>query len=218
MSGSAKEVTVEDLSNKVLELTEIVKKQSKLITTTGQQVLDLQVKQTKQKFDSLDGGSVKSVRGTQIPKNFDDFVTNDDVVQLVGELQGQLDFLEARTIRRLVNSNLGLDSIVAPLPNTDGEEPPKEAFPKTLKDFENLKDEDLIELGNFYGLLPPSADEQKQMNDYLEGKVENLNLEKQLASATPPKVTDFKKDQLDDIYDELARYLGIKFRRNDAVW
>ena len=108
---------LEVLKKKVSDLQELVQKQNLLISKTGKNVLELQI--AKQKSDVDNFGPSRA----QVTAQFDstDFATNDDLVQLVAELQGELNVIEERSIRRLVNSTkTDQDATLAPIPNADG--------------------------------------------------------------------------------------------------
>lgn len=175
---------MEDLQKKIKELEAIVQKQTVILAKTGQQVLDLQLSAKKKDLNGI----------PDAPKLGGDsgLITQEDVNELVGELQGQLDFLELRTIRRGINLAIeNEDGILAPLPDADGEEPA--TFPKTLKEFKQLSDSRVMELSGYYQLLP-DADE------------------------VTSRLSEFSQEELYEIYDSLARYLGIKYRKIKGNW
>ena len=92
------------LRSQVEELQQLVKKQNLLISKTGQSVLELQLAKQKTDVEEFDskyaGGKSKTVASHG---DTTDFATNEDLVQLVGELQGQLDSIEERSVRRPVS-------------------------------------------------------------------------------------------------------------------
>ncbi|CDR39362.1 CYFA0S03e02520g1_1 [Cyberlindnera fabianii] len=204
---------VESLTKQIEELKLVVKKQSDLLTKTGEQVLRLQVSSTRGKIDAFDpssvGGTPKQRRGKQLDTS--DFATNEDLVQLVGELQGQLDVLEERAIRRLVNSKKTETELLAPLLSAYGEEPPLELFPRDIAAFEKIGDEDLVKLARFYELLPPTAEERAKFEEFVEGK-DSQPAEVEVTASS------FSKDELIEAFDTLSRFLGLSVRRGDDTW
>lgn len=205
---------VESLKQQVADLAALVKKQSQLLTKTGQQVLSLQVESTKHKVSDFNPKNLSGAPRSRHQPSVDttDFATNEDLVQLVGELQGQLEVLEERGIRRLINSQKKAGEVLAPLLNQDGEEPSFELFPGTLAEFEKLNDEDLVKLARFYELLPPTAAERAKFEEFIEGKSDSPDAD------VVVKPSDFSKDDLVEAYDKLARFLGLSFRRGDDAW
>lgn len=204
----------EDLTRRVDELSELVKRQSEVIAKTGKQMMEYQIKDVKSRMSSVDTK----------PQNIDtsDFATNDDLVELVQELQGQLDFLEDRNIKRVFNSHITEDSpedsLLAPLVNRDGETAPED-FPKSLKELRALDKASLLRLCDFYDLIveeetsPEVArilnadtltkeDAQKLFNPQAKSLAERLE------SLTPADETA--------LFDELARYIGVRIRRGEG--
>lgn len=210
------------LKQQVQELQELVKRQNLLISKTGQSVLELQVSKQRSDIEDLDDKYLPS-KGKKSSSQFDstDFATNEDLVQLVGELQGQLDTIEERSVRRLVNSTkVDAKDFLAPLPNADGEIPAISdgVFPRSLQDFEKLDNSKLFRLSKFYELLPPSLKEQEKFEDFLEGKVENFHINETTEEDVEKELENYSEEQLTDIFNDLARYLGIKTRRGTDVW
>lgn len=200
--------TVESLREQMEELALLVKKQSELLTKTGQQVLTLQVDNTKSKMANFNPKNSKH----QSSVDTSDFATNEDLVQLVGELQGQLELLEERSIRRLINSQKKQGEVLAPLLNHDGDEPPVEIFPGNLYAFEKLGDEELVQLARFYELLPATEAERAKFDEFVEGKSETPDLD------VAVKAADFSKDDLTEAFDKLSRFLGLSIRRGQDAW
>lgn len=205
----------EELEKKVQELSALVQKQNHVIANTGRQVMEMQVKDVKSKMAAMDDK----------PKiDTDDFVTNDDIVQLVGELQGQLDFLEDRSIKRVFNSYLTSDSAphskIAPLCNRDGDPAPGN-FPTTLEALNNIKASDLLQLCEFYELIVENEPSQ-ELRDIIKSDTltpedaeklfalqgQEITLEERLALLT-------KGDEV-ELFDELARYIGVRVRRGSG--
>lgn len=199
------------LEQQVKDLTQLVQKQSKLTAQTGKQLMELQVKDVKSKMAQIDNKQPK----------FDpeDFASNEDIAQLVFEILNQLEFLEDRSIKRVYNSHLLKDSLagekIAPLCNKDGEPAPAN-FPETLGDLEKLPPLDLIKLCEFYDLFVDhlSTEDEKLLNS------ENLSPEDamKLANAAggmpaEDRLATTTADDLKEIFDEFARYIGVRIRR-----
>lgn len=201
------DLTVEQLNEKIESLTKIVEKQSALISKTGQQLIEMQVKNVKSKMNQID---------TKQP-DLSDYVLNEDIVQLVGELQSQLDCLEDRTIARIFNSKLGPVSVgkIAPLSNKDGELPTFDYYPQTVTDFSKLKTEEILELCEFYELIVPNDESLQQfLNDE---KLQTLEEASNLIE-NKTKAEDLSEGEIKDLQDELARYLGLLHRNSQDAW
>ncbi len=94
-------LSLEQLSLEVNRLREVVNKQTTLLGSTGQKVMELSIRSQRNDIASLNlgdnnnGSPAKSLRNPapsyQQPIDTSDFMTSEDIVQLVGELQGQLD-------------------------------------------------------------------------------------------------------------------------------
>ncbi|GMM32913.1 Mrp8 protein [Saccharomycopsis crataegensis] len=218
MSKNQQELTIKDLVAQVESLTAKVKKQSQVITQTGQQVLEIQLAAQKQKIQDIPdpqailnggAGNLKQVEAIEEA----DYATNEDIFQLVGELQGQLDFLEERSIRRGINlTKTNANDLLAPLPDSDGAEP--ENFPKTLAEFKELNDKKIVELCGFYQILPPSDEQKQQFEDFLADKVKELNIEEQGYE----DFGRFGKEEIINLFNSLARYVGVSCRKGDNQW
>lgn len=181
-------MSVEELSKQVQELSAVVEKQSKLIAQTGKQLIELQVRDVKSKINEAD---------LRPDIDTSDFVTNEDIVQLVGELQSQLDALEDRSIARIYNSKLADEtSDLEPLTNKDGDLPPDDLFPKNLKEFKSLDKYQVVRLSEFYEILVGAQDEEA----ILSGKESNT-LDERVAAVSDEQSADLRVG--------LARYLGI---------
>ncbi|CAI4034629.1 hypothetical protein SMKI_11G0770 [Saccharomyces mikatae IFO 1815] len=215
---------IELLQKQVSELQELVKKQSLIISKTGERVLELQVSKQKHDvsdFDSKFSKSVSKKSGSTAQFDATDFATNEDLVELVKELQGELNFIEERSIRRLVNSLKKEDNdVVAPLPNADGDIPviSDGIFPKSLKEFKNISDLNLVRLAKFYERLPPTLKEQEDFENFLEGKVEAFHINETTDEEISKELEKFSKDDLDDAFNDVARYLGLSLRRGTEIW
>ncbi|CEP62072.1 Mrp8p LALA0_S04e07118g [Lachancea lanzarotensis] len=213
------------LKTQVEELQQLVKKQNLLISKTGQSVLELQVAKQKSDVEDFDsqytGFNKKGKSGSAVHDDTTNFATNEDLVQLVGELQGQLESIEERSIRRLVNSTkVDKKDYLAPLPNSDGETPKTTEgfFPRSLGDFETVSDVDLFRLAKFYELLAPSLKEQEKFDDYLEGKLDNFHVGDLPEADIKKELENFSPDQLIETFNDVARFLGVKSRRGTDIW
>ncbi|CCE87250.1 Piso0_005793 [Millerozyma farinosa CBS 7064] len=210
------EANAADLQQKVESLSELVSKQSKMIAKTGEEVMKLQLKGLREQVPQSSSGGA----GSKV--DMDDYATNEDLVQLVGELQNQLDYLEERNVRRIVNSQLhtkGDGAIIAPLPSKDGEEPPEDVFPKTLSEFKKISKYEAIMLCEFYDIWSFDTASDEALN------AKDLSIEdtkKFLAGASnktiDEKVKELSDKDFDDVFDHLARYLGVPVRKHDNVW
>ncbi|CAK9441388.1 uncharacterized protein LODBEIA_P52560 [Lodderomyces beijingensis] len=201
------------LEDKVKQLESLVEKQSKLIASTGQKLLELQVDHVKSKMAQLD--TAKPAASTQL--DTDDYVTNEDVVQLVTELQSQLDFLEDRTLRRTYNASLREDTEkIAPLSNKDGDFPTF-SIPETFGGFKTLKRQQILKMGVFYEIILPNENE---ITETLANGSASKNDIIDLASNKDVSQLEaqFDEDQTNEVYDELARYFGLKHRRRSDGW
>ncbi|KAH3679680.1 hypothetical protein WICMUC_000820 [Wickerhamomyces mucosus] len=213
--------SIEELQIKIKALEELVAKQTKLISRTGEQVLNLQVQSTSDKVARFNPYSLTGEQPIKKPSKFskhestEDYATNEDLVQLVGELQGQLDLIEERSIRRLINSNKKPSDNLAPLFNHDGEEPDLSLYPKDIEALIKIEDINLIKLARFYELLPPTQEERSKFEEYLEGKRENPDLEEVEKEI---KIDDYSKEELIEAFDRLARFIGVDARRGEDVW
>ncbi|KAH3664164.1 hypothetical protein OGAPHI_004878 [Ogataea philodendri] len=211
-------MSLEKLQKEVDELKELVGKQSKLISRTGEQVLRFQLKQTDKQLSEIEVPKIGADGSVTKQDSIDtsEFATNDDIVQLVGELQGQLNILEQRSLRRTINSGLTKDTdLVAPVLNSDGLEAPEALYPTTLKDFKELTGDAVLSLCHFYELLPPTMEEEAMLRAFMEGKIKSPNID---PSEFKPSADDYSKPVLDGLYDELARFLGIRVRRTENAW
>lgn len=207
-----------DLAQKVEQLSELVQKQGQVIAQTGKRLMEMQLSDVKSKMALMDAS-------TQPKFNIEDYATNEDIVQLVCELQGQLDYMEDRTIARTFNSHLTKASDnnekIAPLCNRDGTMAP-EYFPSTVGDLNKISPADLLLLCEFYDLIVENEtnpemeaimkadtltaeDAEKLMNNTLENKTAEQKLEQ------------FSAQDVDDLFDEFARFIGVRIRRG-AEW
>lgn len=242
MTAVHSEVT--DLKKRIYQLEQLVQKQNKIITKTGQNVIELQMDKQKrgvQEFANIESNVPSQSQPNTIYNNkgvvgFDtsDFATNEDIVQLVGELQIELNNIEERSIRRMINASKHKPKdILAPLPNADGETPTfdYDFFPTSLDDFININDFNLIKLAKFYECLPPTPKDKEELDKFLNEKIENIQISEDknnsdqfsdvvLVSDEQLKedLKHYNKDQLNDIFNEVARYLGLGNRRGTDIW
>ncbi|GMM45911.1 Mrp8 protein [Pichia kluyveri] len=178
-------------------------KQAKLLAKTAQQVLSLQVSSTRKDLNQIPD---------PIPNSDNtDYATNEDLVQLVGELQGQLNLLEQKSSSRTANAHLSNDTDeIIILPNLDGDLPDKEIFPKTIADFAAISDDTIIFLCSFYQLLPPTLEERAAMQAFIEGKVKSPNVE------FKPSADEYPPETIDTLYKELSIFLGLSHIKRDS--
>lgn len=185
-------MSLEELNAKVASLTALVEKQSKVIALTGQKLMELQVQDVREKIRTHDPKPQENL----------DYITNEDIVQLVSELQGQLDEYEARSIKRLYNSKIIDDSgELAPISNKDGDFPPE--FPKTLGEFKDISVKRLVELALFYEILVPEELTKAAQEQILGGQ------EVTDFTVTDELVESFKGQNGDELFKELAQWLGL---------
>ncbi|AQZ12979.1 MRP8 (YKL142W) [Zygosaccharomyces parabailii] len=212
---------LDHIKQQVADLQRLVKKQSLIISKTGQNVLEMQISKQRSDVGSI-GPKAPESKHNVAQMEASEVATNEDLVQLVGELQGQLDTIEERNVRRLVNATKTQpDDILAPLPNADSEIPEsgeKGVFAVTLREFEELSDVALFKLAKFYELLPPSLKEQEKFEDFMEGKVEDFHISEMPDEEVQRELKNYSSGQLDDIFNDLARYLGLRSRRGTATW
>lgn len=193
---------------KVAELEALVKKQASVMVQARQKLVDVELRNKKNQ-------AAQNIN-QQPALDLTDYVNNDDIVQLVTELQTQLDALEARTMRRTYNATVqGDDEKLAPITNKDGDLPDF-ALPVTLKEFKLLEKIDLTRLGVFYEIILPDGEEIDHALQQTNSKEAILDINKKKDIIELSK--NFDEDQANEIYDELARYFGIKHRRNSDGW
>lgn len=206
----------EDIHQKINELSARVQKQSEVIAQTGKQLIEMQVRNVKNSMALTD------------PKpqaiDTEDFVTNEDIVQLVGELQSQLDYLEDRTVRRAFNTHIdgssATSSKIAPLSNRYGEPAPPE-YPATVEDLQNISPDNLLLLAEYYELIvdnEPNPELEKIMNSdtFTKEDAEKLLGPAQLDKTIEDKLKLFSNDDLDELFDEFTRYIGVRIRRGSG--
>lgn len=198
------EPTLKDLQLQIEDLKNTVAKQRKVITETAEQVLRIQVNDTKQKMNNI---KIPDIAGNSNSNDSTDYATNEDLVQLVGELQGQLNILEQKSMIRILNASKKNDGDeLIKLPNFDGEYPLDTLFPKNVEALIDLSDDSLIELCKFYQLMPVTLEEEARMQAFIEGKINSPN--DHLADFEPP-ADDYPAGLMNDLFNELTKFLGV---------
>ena len=202
------------LQKRIDALEAIVQKQNLLIGKTGKNMLEMQIEKTKSDLNRYPNSSKGGL-------DSGDVATNEDLVQLVAELQGELNNIEERSIRRMANAGKvkPTDSI-APLLNADGDVPTVQDswFPKTVQEFEKLTDMELFRLAKFYERVPLSGKEHEKYEQYLEGKLETMKITDTKDEDLKDQIKNYSPDQIDDIFNDVARYLGLPTRRGVYEW
>lgn len=173
-------------------------KQSKIVAQTAQQVLSMQVAATKSQLNAVPSPADALADGKQTSIDTTNFATNEDLVQLVGELQGQLNLLEQKSVLRSANVNQKKDTdLVLALPNLDGEFPPGDDFPHTIAELKDLSDDVVITLCTFYQLLPAELEERARES------------EKEQDDQVPPAAQEYPPETVDMLFEDLASFLGV---------
>lgn len=202
-----------ELAQQVQQLSELVQKQGQMIAKTGKQLMEMQLSDVKSRMAQMDAPQQKF--------NIEDYATNEDIVQLVCELQGQLDFMEDRLIARTFNSHLTKASPelakIAPLCNKDGT-PAPEFFPQTKANLNALEPADLLRLCEFYELIMENeADPELEAivkSDTLTPEDAEKLMNTSLGTKTvEQKLAQFTADDIADLFDEFARFIGVRIRK-----
>ncbi|EEQ38369.1 hypothetical protein EJF18_30783 [Clavispora lusitaniae] len=203
----------DDITTQIKELTALVNKQNEVIAKTGKQVLELQMKDVRTKMANIDMKPVKV--------ETEDFATNEDIVQLVGELQIQLDHMEDRNIKRVFNSNLTSssdpDALIAPLSTRDGE-PAPENFPATVGELLKLQAADILQLCEYYDLLPPEEPSEElaellKNDDLSAADAQKLFAPDRQEQSLEERVKALSSTATDNMFDDFARFIGVRIRR-----
>lgn len=199
---------MEDVKKEIEELRALVDKQRVMLAKTAQQVVQLQVRETKREVAAIPApADVGGVSGLETA----DFATNEDLVQLVGELQGQLTLLEDKAIARTKNSHVSLDTdVLEALPNLDGTFPAD--FPANVAEFRALGDDSIVELARFYELVAPSVEEQAKWDLYLSGKSDSAELKQDEALMGAEGLDE---STVEGLWGELAIFLGVNHLKRD---
>ena len=190
-----------------------MRKQNVLIGKTGQGMLAMQLDKQKSDLSHIPGAT--SIGG---PSNA---ATDEDLVQLVAELQAELNNMEERSIRRMANAGkTDPKSPVAPMLNADGDVPETQDdwFPVTVGEFEAISTVSLFRLAKFYERMPLSAKEQEKYEQYLDGKIESMRVTDSTDEDVQEEIKAYSPDQIDDIFNDVARYLGLPARRGVHQW
>lgn len=237
-TSAKSEITFESLQKEIELLRNQLTKTAHVVAQTGSQLLALQVEKTRGNLENLrvpqlslsdkhsraksqEKAAVEKPQERnqppQAPPEHDDLVnalTSEDIVDLVAELQGQLDILDERSVRRTANTFCTEDSHrIAPLPGRDGELPEEhEEFPYTLRDFKEMSTEKLYYWLKWYEILPPDEEEMKQILEHVGTCIEEVGYQ------PSNNQHDLTGQELDDYYDDLARFLGLRIRRAADVW
>lgn len=199
-------VSEETLLQRIEALEQTVARQAQLLQQTGQQLLALQLAGAKQDLDKIGPPAGAAV-------DTSDFVTNEDIVQLVGELQGQLDCVEERTKRRTLNLTAAAGTELVPMVGPDGEEPPAGVWPAgvTAAGWAQLGAAHVVRLGQFYDLLPANPREQAQIQQFLDGDVSEAELQRGLARlGVEGEPADYGALELEEFRAQLATYVGVR--------
>jgi hypothetical protein len=215
------------LKEEVEKLVVQVKKNTNAIIDTGNQILDIQLDKERARLErdlpttgQLERTGKHSETLSQSEKDEDaeetqvsGTLTYDDLVELVTELQGQLDMLDERSIRRTANAFVSDDSdVIAPLPGRDGEIPTEEeGFPRNLRQFKDLDFSQVEQWLRLYELLPPNEEELNEILDRVGAKLEDLG-------AIPAEKKPSNCYEADLNFDNLARFLGLRIRRTKDAW
>lgn len=214
---------ISKLRNQVLELQGLVKRQSTMLAKTGQSVIELQIAQQKTDIRSLDlekKPNKPAAAEASLSIDTSEFATNGDLEQLVEELQGQLDYLEERSIRRVANNNKRDPAdAIGPLPNADGDLSIdlKIPLPETVQEFSNIKDLDLCKVAEFYGVLPFPQSDLEAITEGLRNE-EDVSIPTFTDATAADQLKKYTKEEMDVIFDTVARYLGLNNRRTKGTW
>lgn len=198
---------MEALQKQVDELTAVVEKQKMMLAQTAAQLMKLQMSLAQK-----DLKNIPNPADAVDPGHSDDFATNEDLVQLVGELQGQLTLLEDKAVMRTANSHATEDTdTLISIPNLDGELP-AEFFPANVAEFRALDDDAIVQLARFYELMPASVEEQAKWQLFLDGQAKQPDLagdEELIGSEGVDEQTVLK------LWDELALFVGVSHLKRD---
>lgn len=209
-----KNVKPTSLQEQIDQLGHQVAKQRKILASTAQQLLSLQLKQNREKLasipnpESIAASAEHKAPGSSESIDTSEFATNQDLVQLVGELQGQLTMLDERSKNRVANSLLEEDGEkILPIPNVDGKHAPENIYPATIADYKKLSPDQLIQICSFYELLPETAEEDARMKAFMAGKIKSPNV--------PPeefklKASDYSKKIIDGLYESFRIFIGLR--------
>lgn len=198
---------MEELKTQIADLQAQLDKQRLLIAKTAQQLIQVQVKATQTEIRNI------PTPADAISGDLDtsDFATNEDLVQLVAELQGQLTLLDDKSIIRTKNSHVKEDTdLLDPLPNLDGTLP--DEFPASVAEFNALGDDSIVQLARFYELVPPNVDEQAKWDLYLNGQSNSSELKDDEILIGAEGVDELT---VEGLWSQLAVFLGISHLKRD---
>lgn len=227
-SAPAGPPTVESLQAEINALREQLKKNTRVVLNTGEQVIAMQMEKQRKGLAEVDiktgtggdagqasdvGKSGKAAQDADLGDMEEDQpLMQSEVVDLVAELQGQLDVLDERSIRRTANAGItNDDDRVAPLPGSDGVSPEADdGFPQTLKEFKAMGPKLVEQWARYYELLPPDENEIQELLARAGAEDEDIEV--------PPMPASYSPEQMDDMFDNLARFMGLRVRRSKGVW
>ena len=243
MSGTTKStqgsLSLESIKAELDSLALLLHRNTKAVAETGRRVLHMESGDrtshghisdpTSRIRDSADSDDEdEGVAGKQ-----GEIVANEDLVQLVSELQGQLDLLDSRSIRRSANAFASKDTdFVAALPGTDGHIPgetatpsgekeesestlPKTLFPKTVGDFKALSRKDVEAWLRYYELLPP---DEAELHDLLSQAAISNREKAEISKNASTSEDMLSEEEANTHFDTLARFLGLRIRKTAGVW
>ena len=194
-----------DLKQQVATLAEQLKKTQKVLSQTGQQVMSLQLSQRSTGINEIGDKTRELQAAAGLPQEnkqssiSGDYVGMNDLQDMTVELSGQLQILDERNIRRIANSHrTEPDQCIAPLPDSVGEFPRK--FPKTVHEFASLEWPEVIQLCQYYEIVPEDIGADSFLKD---------------EQGNPRDPSD---PLLTELFDSLARFMGLRARRTDGVW
>lgn len=206
--------TISKLQLQINQLTALVEKQNKLILSTGERLMSLEVKQQKKNISKLGGSSKDDGDSSSDEEDDDGYARNEDLIQLVGELQGQLINLDYKSVNRVNNSCIKDNEPLALILNADGEEPSEDIdYPKTKNDLLSFTDIQIFKLAMFYELVPPivlhNTDEalDKKLKELSVDENQEDSLERHMNVLLPSK-----KEKI-ELFNNVAAYLGVNLRK-----
>lgn len=228
------QLSLESVKAEVDNLAALVHRSAKAVAETGQRVLRMEISDERKAISTLpsplSGSSLRDQAKSETSQGANgDAVGSEDLVELVTELQGQLDLLDMRSVRRSANSTkIADDEFIAALPGNDGLVPgeseiseeereesmlPDIKFPATVGEFKKLSPTDVETWLRYYELLPPDEAELRELlgdtaateagKTAVEGAVSNDHLTEAEANTH---------------FDTLARHLGLRPRRSKCAW
>lgn len=206
--------TISQLQQQVSQLTFLVEKQNKLILSTGERLMALEVKQQKKNISKLNGSSKTNDDSSSDEDDDDDYARNEDLIQLVGELQGQLLNLDYKSVNRVNNSSVKDADPLALILNADGEEPPQDVdYPKTKSELSTFTDIQIFKLALFYELVPPIV--LHESDESLDKKLKELSVDENQEDSLQRHMNVLLTSQKDkdELFNNVAAYLGVTTRK-----